>query len=87
MLVGCFMFSLNDTAGKWLVATYPVGELLLIRSAVALALMSSFAVTFYQVSTATLHDQYTKLNVFSGDAKAGATRPRPGTATPSSGAS
>src|SRR6202040_4221154 len=36
MLLGCFVFSLNDALGKWLVATYSVGELLLIRSAAAL---------------------------------------------------
>jgi hypothetical protein len=35
MLAGCFMFSLNDTLGKWLVATYSVGQLLLIRSIAA----------------------------------------------------
>ena len=42
MLVGCFMFSLNDTAGKWLVATYSVGQLLLIRSIAALAVLVPF---------------------------------------------
>jgi drug/metabolite transporter (DMT)-like permease len=42
MLVGCFMFSLNDTAGKWLVATYSVGQLLLIRSIVALCVLAPF---------------------------------------------
>ncbi len=42
MLVGCFMFSLNDTMGKWLVATYSVGQLLLIRSIAALILLAPF---------------------------------------------
>lgn len=39
MLLGMFMFSLNDAIGKWLVATYSVGQVLLIRSAVALAVL------------------------------------------------
>src|SRR5713226_4962370 len=40
MLLGCFVFSLNDALGKWLVATYSVGELLLIRSAAALCVLA-----------------------------------------------
>ncbi|TFF24914.1 DMT family transporter [Jiella endophytica] len=32
MLVGDFMFALNDAMGKWLVASYSVGEVLLVRS-------------------------------------------------------
>lgn len=40
ILLGMFMFSLNDAIGKWLVATYSVGQVLLIRSAVALAVLS-----------------------------------------------
>src|ERR1700687_4968046 len=43
MLLGCFVFSLNDTLGKWLVATYSVGELLLIRSAGALCVLAPLA--------------------------------------------
>jgi drug/metabolite transporter (DMT)-like permease len=39
MLLGMFLFSLNDAVGKWLVATYSVGQVLLIRSAVALAVL------------------------------------------------
>lgn len=42
MLLGCLMFSLNDTAGKWLVATYSVGQLLLIRSIAALCVLAPF---------------------------------------------
>jgi drug/metabolite transporter (DMT)-like permease len=42
MLVGCFAFSLNDTAGNWLVATYSVGELLLIRSIATLCVLAPF---------------------------------------------
>jgi drug/metabolite transporter (DMT)-like permease len=42
MLIGCFVFSLNDTLGKWLVATYTVGQLLLIRSIAAIAILAPF---------------------------------------------
>jgi drug/metabolite transporter (DMT)-like permease len=42
MLTGVFLFSLNDAVGKWLVATYSVGEFLLIRSATTLLLLSPF---------------------------------------------
>ena len=40
MLLGIFMFALNDTLGKWLVATYSVGQVLLIRSLAALVVLS-----------------------------------------------
>jgi drug/metabolite transporter (DMT)-like permease len=39
MLASMFLFSLNDVMGKWLVATYSVGQLLLIRSFGALLMM------------------------------------------------
>ncbi len=42
MLVGCFVFSLNDTLGKWLVATYTVGQLLLVRSIAAILILAPF---------------------------------------------
>jgi drug/metabolite transporter (DMT)-like permease len=42
MLAGIGLFSLNDALGKWLLATYSVGELLLIRSAAALILLVPF---------------------------------------------
>ncbi len=42
MLAGIFVFSLNDALGKWLVATYSVGQLLLIRSAAALVCLLPF---------------------------------------------
>ena len=42
MLVAVFLFALNSAAGKWLVATYPVGEFMLIRAAVTLVLLSPF---------------------------------------------
>jgi drug/metabolite transporter (DMT)-like permease len=40
MVVGILMFALNDTMGKWLVATYTVGQVLLVRSAAALVVLS-----------------------------------------------
>jgi drug/metabolite transporter (DMT)-like permease len=42
MLLGIFVFALNDALGKWLVATYSVGQLLLIRSAAALVILAPF---------------------------------------------
>ncbi|MEQ8480566.1 MAG: DMT family transporter [Hoeflea sp.] len=42
MLLGMALFSLNDAMGKWLVATYSVGQVLLIRSAVALLILMPF---------------------------------------------
>lgn len=39
MLFGIFLFVVNDTLGKWLVATYSVGQVLLIRSAAALLIL------------------------------------------------
>ena len=45
MLVGVFLFSVNDVMGKWLVATYSVGQLLLIRSTAALLLLIPFVWT------------------------------------------
>src|ERR1043165_3057617 len=39
MLAGVSLFAINDALGKWLVATYSVGELLMIRSATALILL------------------------------------------------
>jgi drug/metabolite transporter (DMT)-like permease len=42
MLTGVFLFSLNDAVGKWLLATYTVGQLLLIRSATTLILLAPF---------------------------------------------
>jgi drug/metabolite transporter (DMT)-like permease len=42
MLLGMLLFSMNDVMGKWLVATYTVGQLLLIRSIAALGLLMPF---------------------------------------------
>lgn len=42
MLLGMLLFALNDTMGKWLVATYSVGQVLLIRSAAAMLILMPF---------------------------------------------
>ncbi|WP_432348844.1 DMT family transporter (plasmid) [Shinella yambaruensis] len=42
MLLGMVMFSLNDVLGKWLVATYSVGQLMLIRSLAAMVVLAPF---------------------------------------------
>lgn len=42
MLAGVLLFALNDVLGKWLVSTYSVGQLLLIRSAAALIVLAPF---------------------------------------------
>jgi drug/metabolite transporter (DMT)-like permease len=42
MLAGIFLFSVNDALGKWLVATYSVGQVLLIRSLAAMAVLAPF---------------------------------------------
>jgi len=39
MLVAMFLFTSNDAIGKWMVATYPVGQLIAIRSLAALAVL------------------------------------------------
>ncbi len=40
MLVGMFLFALNDTLGKYMVATYSVGMLMLVRSLGGLAIIT-----------------------------------------------
>lgn len=40
MLLSVLLFSLNDVMGKWLVSTYSVGQLLVVRSMAALLVMS-----------------------------------------------
>jgi drug/metabolite transporter (DMT)-like permease len=42
MAGGIFLFAVNDALGKWLVATYTVGQVLLLRSAAALAVLLPF---------------------------------------------
>ena len=42
MLLGMLMFALNDAMGKWLVASYGLGQVILIRSIAALLILSPF---------------------------------------------
>jgi drug/metabolite transporter (DMT)-like permease len=42
MLVAVFLFAFNSAVGKWLVAKYPVGEFLLIRSMMTLVVLLPF---------------------------------------------
>ncbi len=42
MLAGIFLFAVNDVLGKWLVSTYSVGQVLLLRSLAALAVLLPF---------------------------------------------
>jgi drug/metabolite transporter (DMT)-like permease len=43
MLASVFLFTVNDALGKWMVAAYPVGQFILLRSAMALVLVSPYA--------------------------------------------
>lgn len=40
MLVAMFLFTANDAIGKWMVATYPVGQVIFLRSLAALAVLA-----------------------------------------------
>jgi S-adenosylmethionine uptake transporter len=40
MFLGDFLFAANDVMGKWLVATYSVGQVLLLRSAAAMVILA-----------------------------------------------
>lgn len=42
MLFAMFLFAVNDTLGKWLVATYSAGQVLLVRSVAALIVLAPF---------------------------------------------
>lgn len=42
MALGIFLFAVNDALGKWMLATYSIGQLLLIRSIAAAALLAPF---------------------------------------------
>lgn len=42
MLLACFVYSLNDALGKWLVSIYSVGQLLTIRSVAAILILLPF---------------------------------------------
>lgn len=44
MLLGVFLFCCNDALGKWLLGTYGVGQMLMIRSIAALVLLAPFVV-------------------------------------------
>jgi drug/metabolite transporter (DMT)-like permease len=44
MLVGMFLFSANDALGKWILATYPVGEMLMLRGIAALLVLTPFII-------------------------------------------
>jgi drug/metabolite transporter (DMT)-like permease len=43
MCLGILLFALNDVMGKWLMSTYTVGQVLLLRSVAAMALLLPFA--------------------------------------------
>ncbi len=43
MCLGILMFALNDVMGKWLMSTYSVGQVLLLRSAAAILILAPFA--------------------------------------------
>ena len=40
MLLGVLLFAINDTLGRWLVGTYAVGQLMLVRSAAGVPAMA-----------------------------------------------
>lgn len=42
MLIGMLLFALNDAMGKWLVASYGLGQVVLLRSLAALAILAPF---------------------------------------------
>ena len=42
MLLGVLLFAVNDTLGKWLVGTYAVGQLMLVRSVAGLCVVAPF---------------------------------------------
>ena len=44
MLLGIFLFSANDVLGKWLVASYSVGQVLLFRSTAAWLVLAPMAI-------------------------------------------
>jgi drug/metabolite transporter (DMT)-like permease len=43
MCLGVLMFALNDVMGKWLMSTYTVGQVLLLRSVAAILILAPFA--------------------------------------------
>jgi drug/metabolite transporter (DMT)-like permease len=70
MLGAMLMFSLNDTMGKWLVATYPVGELLLLRSVAGLIFLAPFLMRLPRGALVTLERPRTQaMRVFCSTAE------------------
>lgn len=51
MLVGMFMFTVNDAIGKWLVVEYSVGQLLAVRSLAAMAVLLPLLIYKRGIST------------------------------------
>ncbi len=69
MLLGVLLFSLNDVMGKYLVSTYSVGQVLLIRGAAALIFVSPLLVrlggkALFQPANFRLHVMRTVLVTF-----------------------
>lgn len=62
MLLGIFLFVVNDVMGKWLVATYTVGQVLLIRSAAGLVMLSPMM--WREGLSALLHPRRPRLQLF-----------------------
>jgi S-adenosylmethionine uptake transporter len=60
-LAGVFFFAANDALGKWLVADYGVGEILLLRSVGAVPVL--LIVAYFTRTSLALHDQW-GLHVF-----------------------
>ncbi|HEX9446403.1 MAG TPA: DMT family transporter [Dongiaceae bacterium] len=60
-LAGVFFFAANDALGKWLVADFSVGEVLLLRSVGAVPVL--LMVALVTRTSLTIHDQY-GLHVF-----------------------
>lgn len=44
MLAGFFLFAANDTLGKWLLGTFSVGQIMLVRAVVGLAIIAPLIV-------------------------------------------
>jgi drug/metabolite transporter (DMT)-like permease len=62
MLIGIFLFVVNDVMGKWLVATYTVGQVLMIRSFAGLLMLSPLVRR--EGLSAVLRPQRPKLQLF-----------------------
>jgi drug/metabolite transporter (DMT)-like permease len=62
MLLGIFLFVVNDVMGKWLVATYTVGQVLFIRSFAGLLMLTPMVRR--EGVSALLHPQRPRLQLF-----------------------